>query len=168
MESISKVQDELDVAGGKSSYSYLTSKVKDYETVERLALDLGLQWEVLMESKLTVLDYPPSCVRVYENGHFGLDLARLRDKGLLLEVTEDGALIKRPIKNNERMAPELLLTVRLPAVCSPKVALYALKGLCVEQLGADHSLSAIGQTKLFFLLERCSRPVPEERCFIFI
>ena len=165
---LARLQRELDKAGKGTTSTQLTRKKKPYQDVVVLALDLGLQYEILRSEGYTFLDVPHDCVRSFQNGNYGLDLKKLDAKKLLVRVKSGKALIDRPFTNTNRTAPELLLTIRLPAVCSPTVALYALKGLCVEQLHIKHNLEAIMGTKLYFLLERCSRADPSERNFLFI
>ena len=168
ISSLRKIQKQLDKAGAGSGFTILTKKKLTYDEVETLALDLGLQWEFLLDKDITMLDMPPSAIRSYENGHYGFDLEQLDAHDVLLRVLNGEGLIDCPFENEDRMAPELLFVIDVPAVCSPKVALYALKGLCVELLGIEHNLNGILKTKLYYLLERCCRPSPEERSFIFI
>jgi len=165
---LQRIQAELDTAGQGSPYTFLTDTKKTYETCLVLALDMGLQYELLRCEGYTVIDMPRDCVRSFKNGSYGLDLRRLDDQSLLLRIQKGKAVIDRPFSHSERTAPELRLTLELPAVCNPSVALYALKGLCVEQMKIEHSLEAIAGTKLYYLLERCSRGSPEARHFLFI
>ena len=167
-DKIRAVQAELDVAGNKLKYYRLSTTQKDYGEVETLALDLGLQWEILLENNITTLDFPPECIMRYENDHYVLDLTQLDELNLLIEVEDGKGIIDCPFSYGDRMAPELMFALKVPAACSPNAALYALKSLCVELLGIEHNLNAIAGSKLYYLLERCSRPHPNERCFLFI
>tara|TARA_Y100000389_G_scaffold204246_1_gene255833 strand:+ start:24773 stop:25291 length:519 start_codon:yes stop_codon:yes gene_type:complete len=168
LPSLRRIQKQLDKAGAGSGFTMLTKKTLTYGEVETLALDLGLQWEYLLEKEITMLDMPPYAIRKYKNGHYGFDLEQLDDQEILVPIRNGRALITCPFENKDRMAPELLFVMDVPAVCSPKVALYSLKGLCVELLGIEHNLNGILKSKLYYLLERCCRPAPEERSFIFI
>ena len=165
---IKDLQSSLNVTIEGGKFERLSSKRKPYSEVETLALDLGLQWEILKERGHTMLDIPPAAVRAYSNGHYGLDVKVLEDEDLLVPVESGKAIIDCPLEHGDRMAPELMFVIRLPAVCNPTAALYSLKCLCVDQMGIAHNLEAIAGTKLFYLLERCSRPDPNDRCFLFI
>lgn len=165
---IEKLQSFLNVTSDGGKYEKLSSKKKTYSEAETLALDLGLQWEILKEKGHTMLDIPPAAVRAYNNGHYGLDVKVLEDEDLLVPIENGKAIIDCPLEYGDRMAPELMFVIRLPAVCNPTAALYSLKCLCVEQMGIAHNLEAIAGTKLFYLLERCSRPDANDRCFLFI
>lgn len=165
---IQKLQNLLSKAGAKTKYHPLDTKKKLYPEVETLALDLGLQWMIMKEEGYSMLDIPPRSVRRYNNGHFVLDVQFLDDANLLVSIEDGKAIIDTPFEYGKRMAPELMFVIRLPAVCNPTAALYALKCLCVEQMDIKHNLKTIAGTKLYYLLERCSRPDPKERCFLFI
>ena len=164
---IMTLQASLNVTNG-GKFEKLSSKKMTYAEGETLALDLGLQWEILKEKGYTVLDMPPEAVRVYRSGHYGLDVKTLEEEDLLVPIENGSAIIDCPLEHGDRMAPELMFVIRLPAVCNPTAALYSLKCLCVEQMGIEHNLEAIMGTKLYYLLERCSRPDAKDRCFLFI
>ena len=165
---IKKLQSHLNVTSDGGRYEKLSSTKMTYAEGETLALDLGLQWEILKEKGYTVLDMPPEAIRAYKNGHYGLDVKSLEDEDLLVPVENGKAIIDCPLEYGDRMAPELMFVIRVPAVCNPTAALYSLKCLCVEQMEVAHNLEAIAGTKLFYLLERCSRPDPNDRCFLFV
>ena len=146
----------------------LSKARKTYGIALRLALDLGVQYELLLQLGYGLLDIPPECISETPDQRFRLDLTQLHSRNLLVPVVDGNLSITQSFTHTEQMAPELGMTFRLPASCLPTVALYSLKTLCVQQLDIDHDLAIIYGTKLFYLLERCGRMQAKDRVFLYV
>ena len=146
----------------------LTGNNKPYSEVLGLALDVGLQYELLEHLGYGILDVPRACIGETAAGRFRLNLAQLDKLNLLVPLVDGNLSITRHFAYTEQMAPELRMVLRLPATCLPTVALHSLKTLCVWQLGMEHDMALIYGTKLFYLLERCGRIRARDRVFLYI
>ena len=169
---IEQAQTRLDDVLGTEepclSCKCLTGSTKPYGTVLRLALDIGIQYELLAELGYGLLDIPRACIGNTSSGRFRLNLERLQKQNLLVPLVDGNLSITRQFTHTEQMAPELGMTFRLPASCLPTVALYSLKTLCVWQLGIEHNMAPIYGSKLFYLLERCGRIQARNRVFLYV
>ena len=169
---VRQAQRELDDLLGADdpclSCKCLTGNKKSYAEVLTLALDIGLQYELLERLGLGLLDIPRTCIGTTARGRYRLDLSQLEKQKLLVPVVDGNLFITRRFTLTDQMAPELRMAFRLPATCLPTVALHSLKTLCVWQLGMEHDMALIYGTKLFYLLERCGRIRAQERLFLYI
>ena len=169
---ITAVQSELDdllgIGDACSNCKQLSDSKKTYGQALKIALDIGVQYQILLQLGYGLLDIPRECVGETTQGNFRLDLAQLQARNVLMPLVDGYLSITRHFTHTDQMAPELGLTFRLPATCLPTVALYSLKTLCVWQLGMEHDMGAIYGTKLFYLLERCGRIKAQDRVFLYV
>ena len=169
---IQRIQAQLDDLLGAEdpcpNCKCLTGSKKSYGEVLRLALDVGVQYELLEYLGYGLLDIPRASIGKTAGGRFRIDLSQLEKLNLLVPLVEGTLSITRHFTFTEQMAPELRMAFRLPATCLPTVALHSLKTLCVWQLGMEHDMALIYGTKLFYLLERCGRIRAQDRMFLYI
>ena len=147
---------------------FLSSKphlAMEYEEVEQLILDIGLQNMILGTYKKGIFFLNLEDILVIDKRFF-----LLRDLTHVLDVKkQDKLLLSYPMrieKSDERfIAPELKMIDKvLPFYASVTVGYYSLAKICILCLGLLDDLGPIKDSKMYFFLERC---LSEERYFLY-
>jgi len=147
---------------------FLSSKphsAMEYEEVEQLILDIGLQNMILGTYKKGIFFLNLEDILVIDKRFF-----LLRDLTHVLDIKkQDKLLLSYPMKiekSDERfIAPELkMINKVLPFYSSVTVGYYSLAKICIICLDLLHDLGPIKDSKMYFFLERC---LAEERYFLY-
>jgi hypothetical protein len=138
--------------------SHKDHSAMEYEEVEKLILDIGLQSMVLGTYKKGIFFLNLDDILVIDRKFF-----LLRDLTHVLDITKiDKLLLSYPMKikkSDERfIAPELkkrLESKVLPFYTSITVGYYSLAKICIRCLDLSDGLGPIKGSKMYFFLERC-------------
>jgi hypothetical protein len=148
---------------------FLASKshaVLEYEEVEQLILDIGLQSMVLGTYNKGIFFLNLEDILVIDRRFF-----LLRDLSHVLDIKkQDTLFLSYPMKieksDDRFIAPELKMINKVLPFYSPvTVGYYSLAKICVVCLGLLDDLGPIKGSKMYFFLERC---LAEERYFLYV
>ena len=148
---------------------FLSSKphlAMEYEEVEQLILDIGLQNMILGTYKKGIFFLNLEDILVIDKRFF-----LLRDLTHVLDIKKQyKLLLSYPMKiekSDERfIAPELKMIDKvLPFYASVTVGYYSLAKICILCLGLLDDLGPIKDSKMYFFLERS---LSEDRYFLYI
>jgi hypothetical protein len=148
---------------------YKAHLVMDYEEVEQLILDIGMQSMVLGVYKKGIFFLNLEDILVIDKKFF-----LLRDLTHVLNIQkQEKLLLSYPMKidkMDERfIAPELKMVQKvLPFYASITVGYYSLAKICIHCLALAEELGPIKGSKMYFFLERCLAIEPEERYFLYL
>ena len=155
----------IDGSSGPTLEEYVKENTAlDFHETVRLAVCLGVQLAALTGMSKGVLFFSLSDVQVINSEWY---LLTNLDK--VLPMNENRQLtLRRPIKFDGFLPPELKGVNRLPLVTDQSCAFYSLALLCIAAIKIDPSLHQIADTSLYFLLKRCLVDDPEARIFLLI
>ncbi len=143
-----------------------------YPEVDTMAFHLSLQLKHLEMKGFSLLFWQPSDILVAH-------LTTGEDLYILANLSQMVPLEKKDVTQlvlvyptvfpfpRERCAPELLKMNVLPFIMHRSASYYSLALLCLSLL-PDLSLEMIQSTKLFYFLERCLNPNPNERVLLYL
>lgn len=145
--------------------SHKIHSAMDYEEVEQLILDLGLQSMVLGTYKKGIFFLNLDDILVIDGTFF-----LLRDLRHVLDIQkQEQLLLSYPMKmDTSYIAPELNMEMEskvLPFYASITVGYYSLAKLCMHCLALE-DLGPIKDSKMYFFLMRCLAK-PDERYFLY-
>ena len=152
--------------------SHKEHSAMEYEEVEQLILDIGMQSMVLGTYKKGIFFLNLKDILVIDKKFF-----LLHDLTHVLDITKnDKLLLSYPMKitkTDERfIAPEVktgMTSKVLPFYTSITAGYYSLATLCIHCLAlSGDKLGPIKDSKMYFFLVRCLEIEPEERRFLYV
>jgi hypothetical protein len=154
----------------KEFLSHKAHSAMEYEEVEQLILDIGLQSIALGTYKKGIFFLNLEDILVIDKRFF-----LLRDLRHVLDITKkEKLLLSYPMKmeqSDERfIAPELekgMGSKVLPFYASITVGYYSLAKICIHCLGLSHEIGPIKGSKMYFFLERCLSQ-PDDRYLLYL
>ena len=134
-----------------------------------------------------LIKYESKCFYTYDtNNIFVIDdnIFVYLSQEHLKHIKNDNICIYSPIaKSNNYLSPELSNSTTLPIIINYKTIFYSLGLLLIESLQSDeqseqseqsisseldNKLDSFKETKLYYFLERCLKPHPNERYLLYI
>ena len=159
LEALSNSGNDVESSTDKKALS----RRLDYDECLRLLLDVGAQIELLRENNIGILSVTKQDIMQLSHGGF-----MINPDILSFKCDNNGQIrVDKPFQKVKGMAPELEKIETLPTTVSYTVAYFSLKQLALDLLDIQ-SLSQLEPTKMFYLLERCSRDDPKDRTFVLI
>ena len=159
VESLSNSGNDVENSTDKKALK----KRLNYDECLRLLLDVGAQIELLRENNIGILSVTKQDIMQLSHGGF-----MINPDILSFKCDNNGQIrVDKPFQKVKGMAPELEKIETLPTTVSYTVAYFSLKQLALDLLDIQ-SLSQLEPTKMFYLLERCSRDDPKDRTFALI
>jgi hypothetical protein len=146
----------------KSKYTINNIRMS-YNKCLRMLLDVGAQIERLKELGYGLLYLTPSDIVETVDGSF---LIIINDN--LLHCDEGGnMLINITYSFNDSMAPELKDISTLPSTVYYTTSYFSLLSIACSAMDIIN-IQAIYQTKMYYLLDRCSTIIPVDRIFLYV
>lgn len=133
----------------------------DYYQAVQLALNLGTQIVSLAELGKGLISLRQDDVIVC-NGFIIGDLSNT------VPLDGDQLEIVRPIDIHSCISPEVRKLDKLPSVIHISAIYYSIAALCLESMGISRDMQEIQGSKLYYMLNRCLRPDPQTREFLYI
>ena len=159
IEAIQNNNNNVDSSTKKTALN----NILDYEECLRLLLDVGAQIELLKERGFGILSLDKNDIFQLSSGGF-----MINPDILSFRCDNNGMIrIDKPFDYSKGMAPELQTIKQLPSTVSYNVAYFSLKQLTLDVMQLE-TLTQLEPTKMFYLLERCSKEKSEDRSFLFI
>tara|TARA_Y100000741_G_scaffold221663_1_gene168983 strand:+ start:521 stop:1093 length:573 start_codon:yes stop_codon:yes gene_type:complete len=133
----------------------------NYHQAVQLALNLGTQIVALAELGKGLISLRQDDVIVCSGFLIG-DLSNtVALEGNQLEIV-------RAVDQHHCIAPEVEKLDTLPSVVHMSAIYYSIAVLCLECMDISREMREIQGSKLYYLLDRCLRPDPQTREFLYI
>ena len=134
----------------------------DYDKCLRLALNIGTQINILKYLNYGIPVITIDDILVSTDGTYVLNTKQHIDS---LD-NDSNILLTSNFKKDKDTPPELKKITKIPNTIYYTSAYYSLAKLCLLLINKD--LKSLYPTKLYFLLTRCLREVPQNRVFLYV